>query len=465
MKMRLLAYGLVGLSLTVLGAGGLGGCKSHNATIIDPLNEDVDAQAPGWGLHKLDPKDYPDMRAAFMDRAGLERAIDKSLQYLGAASSLRVFPSGLPGDTITHDQIAASLVDFKNLLHTLRSPDEFQQNLLSRYDVYESIGYNNKGDVWFTGYFTPIYYGSRVATDQFKYPVYRCPPDLVRDPITGDILGRRMSDGTLQPYPTRQELTQSGQLRGLELLYLKDPMEAYIIQVQGSAKVILPDGTAAIIGYDGKNGRDYRGLGSELVKDGKIDKKHLSLPAVLRYFQSHPEERDGYIMRNDSFAFLKEYPVTEWPSGSLGVQVTAGRSLATDKKIFPRASLTFVDVATATPDGNGTAPYNGFMLDQDTGGAIKAPGRADMYMGIGAEAGMQAGRQFAKGKLYYVFLKPELVGQVPMQHPALHKPTAPHGTTPGAHSGTHTGAPSSGGAVTGGTARGEDSEMFPGGKK
>ncbi|MEI8198308.1 MAG: MltA domain-containing protein, partial [Phycisphaerae bacterium] len=447
MKMRFLAYGLVGLSLAMMG-----GCKSQNATIVDTLNEDVETTTNGWGLRKLDPKDYPDMRAAFMDRAGLEHAIDKSLQYLGAASSLRVYPSGLPGDTITHDQIAASLVDFKNLLHTLRSPDEFQQNLLTRYDVYESIGYNNKGDVWFTGYFTPIYYGSRTPTDQFKYPVYRCPPDLVRDHITGDILGRRMSDGSMQPYPTRQELTQSGQLRGLELLYLKDPMEAYIIQVQGSAKVILPDGTAAMIGYDGKNGRDYRGLGSELVKDGKIDKKHLSLPAVLMYFQQHPEERDGYIMRNDSFAFLKEYPVTEWPSGSLGVQVTARRALATDKKIFPRASLTFVDVPVATAEGDGTMPYNGFLLDQDTGGAIKAPGRADIYMGIGAEAGMQAGRQFAKGKLYYVFLKPELIGQVPIQHPALHKPAAPRSSTPGARSGsTRSGATGAGtGSVSGG---------------
>lgn len=448
MKVRLLALTVISLALPFLGA-----CKSQNATII-PEPTGFDTPTDGWGLRKLDPKDYPDMRTAFMDRAGLERAIDKSIQYLGTGSSQRVYPSGLPGDTITHDQVLASLVDMKNMLHNVRSPDEFQQQILTRYDVYEAIGYNNKGDVWFTGYFTPIYYGSRTPTDRFKYPVYRCPPDLVRDSLTGDIKGRRMPDGSTQPYPTRRELmaNNAAALRGLELLYFADPMEAYVIQVQGSAKVILPDGSAAMIGYDGKNGRDYHGLGSELVKDGKIDKNRLSLPAVLTYFQQHPEEREEYIMRNDSFAFLKDYPVAEWPAGSLGVQVTPQRTLATDKKIFPRASLTFVAVDKPTQDGSAMVPYKGFLLDQDTGGAIRAAGRADIYMGIGAEAGMQAGHQFALGKLYYVFLKPELVNQI--QHPFLRR-NASAGARPAAA------AP----AGRPGTPGPADSEMFPGAKR
>jgi membrane-bound lytic murein transglycosylase A len=448
MKLRLLALAVLGASMLAFP-----GCKSHQAQIIGPM-EDVDHQTSGWGLRKLDPKDYPDMREAFSDRVGLERAIDKSIQYLSAASSQRVYPSGLPGDTITHDQVLGSLLDMKKLLHTLRSGDEFQQNLLTRYDVYESIGYNDKGDVWFTGYFTPIYTGSRTPTAEYKYPVYRCPPDLAWNPVNGDILGRKMPDGSIQPYPTRSELMASGQLKGLEVVYLSDPLMAYIIQVQGSAMVNLVEGGSVFLGYDHKNGRDYRGLGSELVKDGKIDKKHLSLPAVLAYFQQHPEEREEYMMRNDSFAFLKEYPPAEWPSGSLGVQVTPQRSLATDKKIFPRASLTFVAVDKPTPDGNATVPYRGFLLDQDTGGAIRAAGRADIYMGIGAEAGKQAGQQFAKGQLYYVFLKPELIGQLPITHPAL-SPTraAPKAGAPGTPK-----APAGGGGAGGAG----DSEMFPG---
>ncbi len=200
----------------------------------------------------------------------------------------------------------------------------------------------------------------------------------------------------------------SGELRGHELVYFRKPIEPFIIQVQGSAKVILQNGKTLYLGYAGTNGREHSGLGSELVKEGKIDKKHLSLPAVLAYFDAHPGELDSYVMRDDRFTFLKVYGPEEWPAGSLGVQVTAQRSLATDKSIFPRASMTFVDVEKPTENG-GTLPYRGFLLDQDTGGAIRAAGRADIYMGIGEQAGQLAGREFAQGRLYYLFLKPELV--------------------------------------------------------
>jgi len=395
----------------------LPGCPHKVDNLIGPV-DNVDWQTNGWGLQKLDPKDYPDMRAAFYDRVGLEKAILKSLQYLQAPSSARYYPSGKPGDTITHDQIAATLLDMLDKLHNPQETgNAFQQELLAHYDVYTSIGFDRKGSVWFTGYFTPIYYGSKTPTAEFKYPVYQRPADLVSDPVTGEVKGRQLADGSIQPYPTRGEIEKSGMLHGLELAYFRDPMEPYIIQVQGSAKVILPDGQQMMIGYAGKNGRDYHGLGAELVKDGKIDKKHLSLPAVLEYFKAHPEERAMYMARNDSFAFLKEYDVKEWPSGSLGVQVTPQRSLATDKTIFPRASLTFVAVDKASQDGSAMIPYNGFLLDQDTGGAIKAPGRADIYMGIGPQAGQQAGAEFAQGRLYYMFVKPTEAEAILSRHP------------------------------------------------
>lgn len=402
------------LSLTLLT---LAGCKSQQATIIDPFNPDVDRPTNGWGLRKLDPRDYPDMRAAWSDKNNLEKAIDKSIKFLSAPSSTRFYPSGLPGDTITHDQVLASLLDTKDMLHKNLTPDQFQQQLLARYDVYTSIGYDDKGSVWFTGYYTPIYYGSQTRTAEFQYPVYSRPADLQSDPITGEVHGT---------YPTRAELTQSGKLRGLELMYFRKPIEPFIIQVQGSAQVVLPNGQRVFLGYAGSNGREHKGLGSELVKEGKIDKKHLSLPAVLAYFDAHPDELNQYVMRDDRFTFLKVYGPEEWPSGSLGVQVTQERSLATDKSIFPRASMTFVDVAKPAPSGE-SVPYKGFMLDQDTGGAIRAAGRADMYMGIGPQAGELAGRQFAEGRLFYLFLKPELVNTV--QLPAR-RPTAPAAPAP-----------------------------------
>ena len=393
------------------------GCKSDQATIIDGLtDEDVDRPlAPGeWGLVKLDPKDYPDMRSAFNDKEGLERAVDKSLQYMHAPSSHRFFPSG----PITHSQVVASLEDIKKLLNTLPNGDAFQQQLLARYDVYESKGYNRKGDVWFTAYYTPIYYGSKVPTPEYRYPVYSRPNDLISDSVTGEIKGQRLPDGSMRPYPTRKEIVAGNLLRGLELAYFKDPLEPYIIQVQGSAKVIQPDGKELFIGYAGKNGGEYRGLGAELVKDGKIEKKKLSFPAVINYFKQHPAELNDYVMRNDSFAFLKEYDPKEWPSGSLGVQVTPQRSLATDKSIFQRAALTFI--TAEKPDQTGAVtPYRGFLLDQDTGGAIRAAGRADIYLGIGEKAGLDAGKVYNKGHLYYLFLKSGQFSETPVLTPVV----------------------------------------------
>jgi membrane-bound lytic murein transglycosylase A len=429
----------------------LGGCKSKQTQIVPKLEEDIEKPVEGWGLRQLDPKDYPDMRAAWADKTNLEKAIDKSLEFLekpsrnGGFATARYYPSNNPGDTITHAQIRATLHDIKNMLHQNMSPDEFQQQLVSRYDVYTSKGYNDKGDVWFTGYYTPIYHGSLTPNAEYKYPVYRRPSDLQSDPITGDVIGS---------YPTRRQLIASGKLRGLELVYFKKPIEPFIIQVQGSAKVILPNGKTMLLGYAGHNGGVHRGLGSELVKEGKIDKKRLSLPAVLEYFDQHPDELNEYMLRDDRFVFLKEYS-SEWPAGSLGVQVTADRTLATDKSIFPRASLTFVDVPKPTMDG-GTIPYRGFVLDQDTGGAIRAAGRADIYMGVGDEAGKLAGHQYAQGHLYYLFLKPTLMGQVGNMKPV----PMPKNMTPGTPKKTNGKAP----AAPKGSSGGSD-EMFPGAVK
>ena len=326
----------LGLLLLIVATG----CKSHPATIIEPI-EDINHETSGWGLRKLDPKDYPDMRMAWSDKANLERAVDKSIKFLNAPSAARFYPSTNPGDTITHDQILGTLYDIKGLLHQNMTPDAFQRNLLSRYDVYTSVGYNDKGDVWFTGYYTPIYQGSLTPTAEFKYPVYSRLPNIISDPITGEVKGT---------YPTRKELMASGELRGHELMYFRKPIEPFIIQVQGSAKVILQNGQTVYLGYAGTNGRTHTGLGTALVDEGKIDKKHLSLPAVLAYFDAHPDELDGYVSRDDRFVFLKVYGAEEWPAGSLGVQVTADRSLATDKSIFPRASLTFVQDVTPPAD-------------------------------------------------------------------------------------------------------------------
>ncbi|HTV48710.1 MAG TPA: MltA domain-containing protein [Phycisphaerae bacterium] len=400
-------------------------CTQNNTFIGPPTTKtDVNRQlAPGeWGLTLLSADQYPDMRNAFMNKDGLIQAIDRSIAYLQSPSSQKFFPDG----PITHDQVLSSLYDFKYMLQNISSPDEFQQQIVSRYDVYISKGYDENNSVWFTGYYTPILYGSMTETPEYQYPVYKRPPDLVSDPVSGQTLGQKVN-GVLQPYPTRSELLSSGALKGLELVWFSTPLDAYIVEIQGSAKVILTDGETVTIGYAGDNGRNYNGLGAELVKEGKIPAEKLSLPSIQEYFQEHPQDVETIINNNDFMAFLKPYDPNRWPLASLGVMVTDHRTLATDKTItappyqtiFPRAALTFVQAQMPDTQGNIT-PFTGFMLDQDSGGAIRAAGRADIYMGIGPDAQAQAGYEYSQGRLYYLFLKPGVAPQGgPTTEPAM----------------------------------------------
>jgi membrane-bound lytic murein transglycosylase A len=196
----------------------------------------------------------------------------------------------------------------------------------------------------------------------------------------------------------------------------------------------MTDGTQMLIGYAGNNGHEYTSIGKLLVADGKLSRNTLSLPAIRRYFQGHPEELDIYTRRNERFVFFKQYAENTWPAGSLGVEVTALRSLATDKSVFPRGLPTLV--VTRIPTGtSGSQSFDQFMADQDTGGAIRAPGRADIYMGAGPEAEHIAGQQLYEGRLYYLILKPQYVSRwlptPPQEGPGSAGPGPKAGRNPG----------------------------------
>ena len=264
-------------------------------------------------------------------------------------------------------------------------------------------------------------------------PLFGRPADLVADPVTGDVKGRRVGDKFV-PYPRRAAIEQSGMLKGSELVWLESRLEAYLVEVQGSAKLTLPDGSSMLVGYSGSNGAEYKSIRNLLIADGKLDKDTANLPAIKEFFRDNPGEVDRYVRQNDRFIFFAEYAdETNWPAGSLGFKVQAMRSLATDNTVFPRGCvcIAMTDLgrtqAKEDDDGGGffsflnkknndksekrgkPGSFNQWMLDQDTGGAIRAAGRSDIYFGIGREAEQKAGNQIAEGRLYYLFLKPERV--------------------------------------------------------
>ena len=403
----------------------LAGCRTNKEVPSDPFKP-----TEGPGLVKLGPNDpMPDVSAAYARKSFyLERAADESIGWFQKPSSKQWFPfknQGTSEEVCTHEQAASSVIAFRELLTNSASADEFRTKFLEMFDVWQSVGYTADREVMFTGYYSPIFHASREATEQFKYPLYTRPADLVSDPTTGQPLGRKMADGSTQPWPSRAEIESSGMLKGTELVYVESKLDAYIIHVNGSAKLIMPDNSVMYIGYAGKTDRPYFGLGAALVEAGAIPKNQLSLSSIRRLYKSQPELVDQLIEKNESYVFFTEYPNDRWPAGSLGTRVNEDATIATDKTIFPRGGLVMVDTRANTFT-RGLVEYKNFMFDQDTGGAIRAAGRADLYMGNGAAAELLAGGQVANGKMYYFFLKPEYIAQYPL--PEAVKATKPKST-------------------------------------
>ena len=160
----------------------------------------------------------------------------------------------------------------------------------------------------------------------------------------------------------------------------------------------MPSGQIETVGYAAHNGWEYQGIVQKLVADGKLSDKNINLKAMIDYFQAHPDEIDRYVNRNPRFVFFQSGQGD--PRGSLNEPVIPFRTIATDKTIYPRAMFAFVSAALNRSVG--------FALDQDTGGAIRAAGRCDVYMGVGDHAGELAGGTYREGRLYYLFIKPDM---------------------------------------------------------
>jgi membrane-bound lytic murein transglycosylase A len=368
-------------------------------------------------LRKIDPGEYPDFGAQATDPARLETAIDASLKYLAAPSSKGFFPYL----DITHDRAVASLHRLRDICAQSLAMGHwdgpwFNQQIRANFEVYKSYGapspdntgYTDK--VLFTGYCTPIYDASLEPTAEFQWPLYKLPPDLVRDEMSGQVQGRRTPDGRIVPYYTRGEIETGHKLAGDELVWLKSRWEAYVVTIQGSARLKLTDGRIYEIGFAGTNGYDYTSPGRQMVADGVITEDQLSLRGLTDFFNQHPAMMEKYLPLDQRYVFFTERP--GGPFGSLNVPVTAWATIATDKEqrdIYPRAMPAFIKTNIPAGTEGGVEPFSGFLLDQDTGGAIRASGRCDIYMGIGPEAQAIAGHELQQGELYYLALRPELM--------------------------------------------------------
>ena len=295
-----------------------------------------------------------------------------------------------------------------------------------------------------TGYYEPIVNGSRTLTDDFKVPLYGRPRDLVHMgrkrkaesfPNSGRVV-RRIARGKYVPYYDRAAI-EDGALatRGLEICYLKDANDLLFVQIQGSARVRLTDGSLLRVNYDAHNGQPYTPVGRILIERNIISREDMSMDRIRKWMAENPDGGKELRRQNKSYVFFRNtgLPENEEARGAQGVPLTANRSIAVNRVLHVYGTPFFIagDLPIATETSN--TKFRRLMIAQDTGSAIVGPARADIYFGAGDEAGKIAGR--IKNPAQFVMLMPNALDPVeagkkmplPAPRPAA-APKAPPGS-------------------------------------
>jgi membrane-bound lytic murein transglycosylase A len=266
----------------------------------------------------------------------------------------------------------------------------------------------------FTGYFEPLLYGSRTFGAPYTVPLYRPPDDLLRvdlgrfnPDLAGYAIYGRVVGREFVPYYSRRDI-EAGALeeRGLELLWVDDPIDKFFLQIQGSGQVRLDDGSVVRVGYASQNGHPYRAIGRDLIEIGAFTRDEASMPAIRSWLEAHPTAADDIMARNRSYIFFEEHPELapdEGPIGAQGVPLTAGRSIAVDPRYIPFGVPVWLDTTAPWPEGAG--PLRRLVIAQDTGSAIKGVVRGDVFWGAGERAEAIAGHMKSRGR--YAILLPK----------------------------------------------------------
>lgn len=259
-----------------------------------------------------------------------------------------------------------------------------------------------------TGYFEPELAGARNPAPGFAYPLYRRPSDLIEvdlglfsDSLRGRKVRGRVDGTNLVPYYERAQI-EAGALanRGLELAYAADPYELFFLQIQGSGRLRLPDGSIMRVGYDGQNGRDYIGIGKRLREMNALGPGQATMEGIIAWLRANPEQGRALMNENKSYVFFREL-TGEGPLGALNVAVTPEITVAADPKFVPLGAPLWLDTTIPEPASNGRyamRPFQRLMVAQDTGGAIKGANRFDLFWGAGPRARAIAGGLSSTGR-------------------------------------------------------------------
>jgi membrane-bound lytic murein transglycosylase A len=346
------------------------------------------------------------------DHESLRAAIRQSLAWLELQPPERALAFGPHAITAAAQRRALA-----RLLDDLADDppaDVLAARVLRQFEPLRSVGATD-GSVLVTGYHEPVIDAATEPDPAYPTPILGVPDDLIEgaleafDPrfraerIFGRLEGRR-----LVPYWTRSEI-EGGRIaaRAPVLAWARDPVDVFFMEIQGSGTLRLPDGREIRVGYAAANGRAYRSIGRLLIDEGRLARETVSLQTIRAWLAAHPQERARVLHHNESYVFFRRLDGP--PLGSLGVPVTPGRSIATDGRLFPPGALAFLRTDRPRPARDGSLrwlPLRRFVLNQDTGGAIRGAGRVDLFWGRGADAELAAGLMKQPGDLYFLAPRP-----------------------------------------------------------
>jgi len=360
-------------------------------------------------FHLLEQQEYP-LFSDDMDHESLIESAIRQLAYLK-----RQNPEGkkkFGTESYENRWLLHSLQELLSKLQQKPNIKELNRFIHENFLIYQAGGRTNqqRRNMLVTGYYEPVFSGSLTRDPPFLTPLYSPPESLTILPGEDGKkkIGRYNSENIFVPFWSRAEIENNNLLRGNELAFLKDPFDAFLLHVQGSGRIQLPDHSIRSVRFAGSNGLEYSSIGKLLVDEKIMTLDEVNIPAIRTYLQRHPEQLQRILRHNPRFIFFT-WGDNLSPKGSSGERLTPGRSIAIDASALPGGTIGYLISRRPVVDHNGTIIHwtklNRFVFPQDSGAAIKGTGRVDIFWGSGDYAELAANHMKEEGKLYFLIKK------------------------------------------------------------
>ncbi len=395
----------------------LAGC----VTMPEPVKQSAQTSVqPMPALRQVPPEKFP-VFSDTADKNGFFTAAERSALYFDSFAGKKKFYQ-VADKKITPTLLADSIREMAKILKESKNENELNMRIKQSFDVYMSAGADGEGKVVFSSYYEPLIEASLQKTTEYIYPIYAKPSDLVEVSLEqfdeqkwkGEKISGRLQDGKVIPYFNREQIDFQKALEGknLELAWFKTRADIMDLHIQGSGRLLLPDGSQTKARFAATNGLPFKGWMTVLVNSGVMPKEEITFEKAKKYLLEHQDAEPWILSSNRRYTFFELAQIadpSEGPPGTLGIPLVPGRSAAVDPQIFPLGILAYMNVNMPNVNDNGEVlgfyRDSRFVLCQDTGGAILGPGRVDFFSGTGPKSKAFAFNLWDSGSLYIFLLK------------------------------------------------------------